>query len=359
YLTRSSSSNLHIVDPEIDRTFYRLRKARSTDVGGSISFISVPDSINNNCTTNHSNFFESNSFDFKPNIADNMSYESEQMENINRTLKELATLDVLYQPWCIQYPQLKPTQSYELKFGLIHLLPKFHGLAGEDPHKHLMKFYMVCSTMRPQGIPEDYIKMKGFSFSQDGAAKDWLYLQSLPKPRPSAKRFVELGNSMEKLCMSTRKDSINYMPHVHTITSTSRLMMMDRNMIDIASDGALMDKTPIAVRHLILNMASNTQQFRTKGAVTSRVANEVGTIDKLSDAARCQTTIAECASESLWHMYLCGAPNNYVLSFSQQQQQQGPPQDNSPLIEEWMKQMNECNMQFQRNLNATIQDLKI
>ncbi|RDX97748.1 hypothetical protein CR513_19459, partial [Mucuna pruriens] len=30
--------------------------------------------------------------------------ESEQMENNDRTLKELDTLDVVYQPWCIQYP---------------------------------------------------------------------------------------------------------------------------------------------------------------------------------------------------------------------------------------------------------------
>ncbi|RDY02910.1 hypothetical protein CR513_13571, partial [Mucuna pruriens] len=56
-----------------------------------------------------------------------------QMENNDRTLKELATPDVVYQPWCIQYPQLEPAQIYELKSGLIHLLPKFHGLAGKDP----------------------------------------------------------------------------------------------------------------------------------------------------------------------------------------------------------------------------------
>ncbi|RDX98112.1 hypothetical protein CR513_19016, partial [Mucuna pruriens] len=45
---------------------------------------------------------------------------------------------------------------------------------------------------------------------------------------------------------------------------------MDRNMIDVASGGALMDKTPTAIRHLILNMASNTcaqdaKKTRTKG----------------------------------------------------------------------------------------------
>ncbi|RDY13923.1 hypothetical protein CR513_01084, partial [Mucuna pruriens] len=100
-----------------------------------------------------------------------------QLENHDRTLKELATLYVVYQPWCIQYPQLEPAQTYELKSGLIHLLPKFHGLAGEDPYKHLKEFHVVCSTMRPQGIPEDYIKTKAFPFSLDGVAKAWLYLQ--------------------------------------------------------------------------------------------------------------------------------------------------------------------------------------
>ncbi|RDX98034.1 hypothetical protein CR513_19114, partial [Mucuna pruriens] len=95
----------------------------------------------------------------------------------DRMLKELAKPDVVHQPWCIEYPQLELAQSYELKSSLIHLLPKFHGLAGEDPHKHLKEFHVVCSTMRPQGIPEDYIKMKVFPFSLDEAAKDWLYLQ--------------------------------------------------------------------------------------------------------------------------------------------------------------------------------------
>ncbi|RDY05764.1 hypothetical protein CR513_10361, partial [Mucuna pruriens] len=99
------------------------------------------------------------------------------MENNDRTLKELATPDVVYQPWCIQCPPLEPTQSYGLKSTLIHLLPKFHGLAGEDPYKHLKEFHVVCSTMRLQGIPEDHIKMKAFSFSLDRATKDWLYLQ--------------------------------------------------------------------------------------------------------------------------------------------------------------------------------------
>ncbi|RDX71403.1 hypothetical protein CR513_49256, partial [Mucuna pruriens] len=145
---KSSTDPLYALDPEIEITLRRLRKTRnivfSTDISASSS---------------------------------NIFAEPGQMENNDRTLKELATLDVVYQPWCIQYPQLEPAQTYELKSGLIHLLPKFHGLAGEDPHKHLKEFHVVCSIMRLL-IPKDYIKMKAFPFSLDEAAKDWLYLQS-------------------------------------------------------------------------------------------------------------------------------------------------------------------------------------
>ncbi|RDY13942.1 hypothetical protein CR513_01064, partial [Mucuna pruriens] len=56
------------------------------------------------------------------------------------------------------------------------------------------------------------------------------------------------------------------------------LMMMDRNMIDAASGGLLMDKTPEVMKHLISNMASNTQQFGTRGVVMSKVVNEVNTM---------------------------------------------------------------------------------
>ncbi|RDX85927.1 hypothetical protein CR513_32796, partial [Mucuna pruriens] len=56
---------------------------------------------------------------------------------------------------------------------------------------------------------------------------------------------------------------------------------MDRSMIDAASGGALMDKTPETTRHLISNMASNTQQFGIKGVASSRMVNEVGVIDNL------------------------------------------------------------------------------
>ncbi|RDY03924.1 hypothetical protein CR513_12427, partial [Mucuna pruriens] len=227
-----------------------------------------------------------------------------QMENHDRTLKELATPDVVYQPWCIQYPQLEPAQTYELKSGLIHLLLKFHGLPGEDPYKHLKEFHVVCSTMRPQGILEDYIKMKAFPFSLDGAAKDWLYLQPalfntwgdmkrtfLEKFFPASKTATirkeicgirqhtgetlhEYWECFNKLCATCPHHQISEQLLIQYFYEG--LVMMDKSMTDAASGGALMDKTPVAARHLISNMVSHTQQFGIRGPNMSRSVNEIG-----------------------------------------------------------------------------------
>ncbi|RDX96703.1 hypothetical protein CR513_20612, partial [Mucuna pruriens] len=148
-MTRSSTDPFYNLDPKLELTLRRLRKVRKIVVNNSCSSDSDIDS---------NQFFTNNS-----NASSNIFAGPRQMENNDRTLKELATLDVVYKSWCIQYPQLEPAQTYELKSGLIHLLLKYHGLVGEDPHKHLKEFHV--------GIPEDYNKMKAFPFSLDEAAK--------------------------------------------------------------------------------------------------------------------------------------------------------------------------------------------
>ena len=71
----------------------------------------------------------------------------------NRTLKELATTELDQQSLCIQYPNVEV--AFELKSGLIHLLPTFHGFVGENPNKHLKEFHVVCSSMKPTGVTEE------------------------------------------------------------------------------------------------------------------------------------------------------------------------------------------------------------
>ena len=135
-MTRSSSGPRLDLDPEIERTLLAARRSHK--------------------------------------ISEKNTIPTEQMANPNnRTLKELAAPDVTYQPLCIEYPEVDG--AFELKSGLIHLLPTFHGLVGEDPHKHLKEFHVVCSTMKPQGISEEHIKLRAFPFSLADAAKDWLY----------------------------------------------------------------------------------------------------------------------------------------------------------------------------------------
>ena len=54
---------------------------------------------------------------------------------------------------------------------------------------------------------------------------------------------------------------------------------MDRSMVDAASGGALVDKTPAAAQDLIANMAANAQQFGSRAIVSIRGVNEVQTSD--------------------------------------------------------------------------------
>ncbi|RDY01765.1 hypothetical protein CR513_14865, partial [Mucuna pruriens] len=156
-----SSDPLHALDPEIKITLHRLRKVRSFVLSNNNSSNFVSNSDNTMSVTNDSNFYECNSSNINSDC--NFGLKPKPMENNDQTLKEWATSDV-----CNQYPQLELAQSYELKSGLIHLLPKFHGLASEDPHKHLKEFHVVCSKMRQQG----YLKMKAFPFFLDRVAKD-------------------------------------------------------------------------------------------------------------------------------------------------------------------------------------------
>ena len=65
--------------------------------------------------------------------------------------------------------------NFDLKSGLIHLLSSFSGHPGEDPHKHLKEFVIVCEGMRPHGVTKEQINLRAFPFSLKDDTKDWLY----------------------------------------------------------------------------------------------------------------------------------------------------------------------------------------
>ena len=247
-----------------------------------------------------------------------------------RTIKELAAPDAaITQNMCIQFPDGK----FELKSGLIRLLPKFHGLARENQYHHLKEFHVVCSSMSPTTETGEHIKLKAFPFSLQDAAKNWLYFLPpgsintwetlkrlfLEKFFPASKVVVirkdiygtrkqereslhEYWERFKKLCASSPHHKINEYLLIEYFYEG--LSIMDRQMIDAASGGALVDKTRINARQLIENMASNHQQFTTRsnsttllkgihGVEASYVTNQKKLEGKLDDLAAMVRTLAD------------------------------------------------------------------
>nr|XP_027090491.1 uncharacterized protein LOC113711532 [Coffea arabica] len=223
-----------------------------------------------------------------------------------RTLRELAAPDLNQQPLCITFPHLNDDTPFELKSGLIHLLPSFHGLPGEEPYKHLQEFDVVCNSMKPPGITEEQIKMRAFPFSLKDSAKDWLYYlppgsittwdqlkkkfldKYFPASRAASLRkeicgikqhpsesLYEYWERFKKLCTKCPQHQISEQLLIQYFYE--RLLFRDRSIIDAAIGGALVNKTPRGAWELIEGMAENSQQFGSREDIPTRRVNEVET----------------------------------------------------------------------------------
>ncbi|KAK8977946.1 hypothetical protein V6N11_059575 [Hibiscus sabdariffa] len=206
----------------------------------------------------------------------------------DQTIRELAAAPTVQQPLCITFPQGET--PFQLKTGLIHLLPTLHGLPSESPHKHLTEFHLVCSSMKPQGVSEDQIKLRAFPFSLSGIAKEWLFYlppnsittwtdlnnkfldRFFPAVKASEIRRSILGikqkyeeslyeywERYKKLCASCPQHGLSDQTLVQYFYEG--LLPMEMKMIDAASGGALFNMTPTQAKDLISTMAANSQQF--------------------------------------------------------------------------------------------------
>ncbi|XP_052883474.1 uncharacterized protein LOC128292635, partial [Gossypium arboreum] len=207
----------------------------------------------------------------------------------------------------ITYPTMDT--DFELKSGLIQLLPTFRGLQNENPHKHLKEFHMVCRSMKPQGVTEDQIKLRAFPFSLVDSAKEWLFY--LPPGSITtwadlsrlflnrffpASRAVELRREIMRIRQKDTESLYDYWERFkklyasfpqHGITEQSLLQYfyeglkpMEMNMVDAASGGALVNMTPQQARDLISTMATNSQQK----AKTTRLCGICATPEHTTDA---------------------------------------------------------------------------
>ncbi|RDY03768.1 hypothetical protein CR513_12610, partial [Mucuna pruriens] len=242
------------------------------------------------------------------------------MENNDKTLKELATPDVVYQPWCIQR---RPPQTFERIPCIL-----FHNeITGDTRRLHQDEGIPILLGWGSEGLPVLFntwgdmkrIFLEKF-FSASKAAT--IRKEICGIRQQSGETLHEYWERFNKLCATCPHHQISEQLLIQYFYEG--LSMMDKSMIDTASGGALMDKTPAVVRHLISNMASNTQQLGIRGPSQSWMVNEIGSasklrlenkLSKLTSLVR-QLAVGQhqpnMAAKVWWHMYFRGAPHSYV-----------------------------------------------
>ena len=255
------------------------------------------------------------------------------MANQERTLRELAAPDVTQQPLCIEYPNLNV--GFELKSGLIHLLPIFRGLENEDPNKHLKEFHMVCSSLKPHDVTEEQVKLRAFPFSLGDRAKDWLFYLppgSITSWEDMVKLFLEkifpaskAASIRRDICSIKQRDSESLHEYwerfkrlcascpQHGISEQlliqyfyEGLIPMERRMMDAASGGAIVNKTPQAARELISTMAANSQQFGFGQEPPSRRVNEVNISSLDQKISNLTSLVQQMAMGNIQQAKACG-----------------------------------------------------
>ncbi|KAL2230537.1 UNVERIFIED_CONTAM: Retrovirus-related Pol polyprotein from transposon [Sesamum indicum] len=250
-----------------------------------------------------------------------------------RSINDMTSPDLNQQPLWIEYPDLEV--NFELKSGLIHLLPTFRGLAGSitrwnDLKRQFLEKYFPAS--RATTIRKEISGIR--QFAGESLFEYW-------------ERFNRLVESF---------------PH-HQIPNHlliqyfyEGLSNMDRKLIDAASGGALFDKTPTEARKLISIMASNTK--------SNKVSNLEERLNQL-------TTVVEEVVADNYQQEDSPDNNREDMTFLQhiQPRMEGspeselrpPPQPNptpSTSLEYMMKALVTNTQQFQQQTQASFQQFQ-
>ncbi|RDX70248.1 hypothetical protein CR513_50533, partial [Mucuna pruriens] len=220
---------------------------------------------------------------------------------------------------------------------------------------------MVYSMMWPQGILEDYIKMKAFPFSLDGVAKDWLYLQlrtfleKFPASRTvtSKKEICRIkqhsGETLHEFDddkPNSKAPDLEYGKQRTTIWD-----QRSHHMLDVI-DNLRLENQLIELTSLVRQLAIGQYQ----PSIAKRVCGICTSLEHLIDMC---PTLQETESDHPQECWI-NSQNNYqpipkyqAPSFQQQQQQRVPSQGNSPSLEDLIKQLAISNLEFQHNMNSS------
>ncbi|XP_010684910.2 uncharacterized protein LOC104899419 [Beta vulgaris subsp. vulgaris] len=332
--TRASHIRSLLFDSEIERTLYRLRK----EIRGH--FRELP-------------FY--------------IKVEEEEMPpRADPTLRELSGPNLDQAPLAIQYPEFGENVTFELKSGLVHLLPSFHGLNGEDPIKHLAEFHAVCTSMQPRGVTEDQIKLRAFPFSLKDKANDWFYHLSpnsintwrgmkqafLEKFFPSSK-LNELKRAISNIEQGYDEILYDYLERFKRLVAccpyhgfaekdlvlylVGGLLPDERRMVNAASGGNIDNKTPQQAMELISEFAESSRTYSKR--------NTTRGVKAASSKSSLESEVSD----------LKGMFRQFLVSGNQKQvkacgicSNTGHPTDSCPTLQEETREVNAVGYQGQR-----------
>ncbi|MCI18302.1 hypothetical protein A2U01_0039456, partial [Trifolium medium] len=122
---------------------------------------------------------------------------------------------------------------------------------------------------------------------------------------------------------------------------------MDRNILDAAGGGDLVDKTPAAAKSLIENMSLNSQQFTTRSNEIQASAPNKAIETRLDELT---SLLKEPSTSAVWK----SNPRQLQLPLPQPAQPTPPPKvtTSEPSLEDIVKQLAAQNIQFQQQLAA-------
>ncbi|XP_054817828.1 uncharacterized protein LOC129317540 [Prosopis cineraria] len=218
-----------------------------------------------------------------------------------RRIREMVAPTDTFRPSGL-FLNLQEQNEYEIKPSLINALPKFHGLVGKDPNRHLQILERVCSTMKPPTANLENLMLKVFYFTLEDKAITWFNTLATR----TINSWVEMRNCfLEKYFPATKYSQLRkqimgiqqqpqeslyeyWMRFLELLAKCPYLnvgkeflidyfhvglQIHDRETIDAAANGSLLDLPPDDAWTLLEKLANNNQQYSSRDA---RGVHQVG-----------------------------------------------------------------------------------
>ncbi|XP_062085843.1 uncharacterized protein LOC133791950 [Humulus lupulus] len=278
------------IDPEIERTFRRRRKAQKAK-----SRCNMAENVG------------------EAGGAHNMANPIALADDRARVIREYAAPMFNELNPGIVRPEIQAPQ-FELKpvmFQMLQTVGQFSGLPTEDPHLHIRSFLEVSDSFKLQGVSEEALRLKLFPFSLRDRARSRLntlpsdsvtnwndlvekFLRKYFPPTRNAKFRSEImsfqqmedestNDAWERFKELLRKCPHHGIPHcIQLETFYNGLNAATRMVLDASANGAILSKSYNEAFEILERIASNNYQWSNTRAPTSQKVAGVLEVDALT-----------------------------------------------------------------------------